>query len=66
MYDLVLKNCTIVNEKSIFESDIAIKNDRIESIASDISTEAKEIIDLNGKYVFPGFIDDQVHLESQG
>ena len=49
MYDLVLKNCTIVNEKSIFESDIAIKNDRIESIASDISTEVKEIIDLNGK-----------------
>lgn len=66
MYDLVLKNCTIVNEKSIFESDIAIKNDRIESIASDISTEAKEIIDLNGKYVFPGFIDDQVHFREPG
>ena len=66
MYDLVLKNCTIVNEKSIFESDIAIKNDRIELIASDISTEAKEIIDLNGKYVFPGFIDDQVHFREPG
>ena len=66
MYDLVLKNCTIVNEKSIFESDIAIKNDRIESIASDISTEAKEIIDLNGNYVFPGFIDDQVHFREPG
>ena len=30
MYDLILKNCNIINEDSIFESDIAIKNDRIE------------------------------------
>ena len=29
MYDLILKNCQIVNEDSIYNSDIAIKNERI-------------------------------------
>ena len=47
MYDLILKNCNIVNEDSIYESDIAIKNDRIELISTDIQAEAKEVIDLS-------------------
>ena len=66
MFDLVLKNCTIVNEDKIFESDIGIKGNRIEKIASSIEEEAKEIIDLSGKFVIPGVIDDQVHFREPG
>ena len=66
MYDLILKNCNIINEDSIYESDIAIKNDRIELISSDIQADSKEVIDVDGRYVMPGLIDDQVHLENQG
>jgi len=66
MFDLVLKNCTIVNEDKIFESDIGIKGNRIEKIASSIGEEAKEIIDLSGKIVIPGVIDDQVHFREPG
>ena len=33
MFDLILKNGTLVNEGEIFESDIAIKGNRIEKIA---------------------------------
>ena len=66
MFDLVLKNCTIVNEDKIFESDIGIKGNRIEKIASLIGEEAKEIIDLSGKFVIPGVIDDQVHFREPG
>ena len=51
MYDIILKNCNIVNENQIKESDIAIKNQRI---------------DLNGRYVIPGLIDDQVHFREPG
>ena len=54
MYDLILKNGTLINEGQIFESDIAIKGNRIEKIASSIDAEAKSIVDLNGKYVIPG------------
>ena len=66
MYDLILKNCQIVNEESIFTSDIAIKNERIALINSSIDSEAKEIIDVEGRYVIPGMIDDQVHFREPG
>ena len=66
MFDLILKNGTLVNEGKIFESDIAIKGNRIEKIAASIDAESKNVIDLNGKYVIPGLIDDQVHFREPG
>ena len=56
MYDIILKNCKIVNENNTFESDIAIKNNRIELINTSIDSEAKKTIDLNGRHVIPGLI----------
>ena len=66
MYDLILKNCQIVNEDSIYNSDIAIKNERIALINKNIDAEAKKIIDVEGKHVIPGMIDDQVHFREPG
>jgi len=66
MFDLILKNGTLVNEGKIFDSDIAIKGNRIEKIAASIDAESKNVIDLNGKYVIPGLIDDQVHFREPG
>ena len=66
MYDLILKNCNIVNENTIIESDIAIKNNRIELIANSIDSEAKNIEDVNARFVIPGLIDDQVHFREPG
>ena len=66
MYDLVLKNCKIVNENKIYESDIAINGSRIELISNSIDSESKKEMDLNGRYVIPGLIDDQVHFREPG
>ena len=66
MYDLILKNCKIVNENNTLESDIAIKNNRIELIGSDINAESSDVVDVNGRYVTPGLIDDQVHFREPG
>ena len=66
MYDLILKNCKIVNENNTLESDIAIKNNRIELIGSDINAESSDVVDVNGRYVIPGLIDDQVHFREPG
>ena len=66
MFDLILKNCKIVNENTIFESDIAIKNSRIELISKEISSDSKEVVDVDGRYVIPGLIDDQVHFREPG
>ena len=65
-FSLILKNCNLVNEDSIEAVDIGIKGNRIEKIASQISSDSDAIIDLEGKYVAPGIIDDQVHFRDPG
>ena len=66
MYDLVLKNCNVINENVESQVDIAIKNQRIEKIATSIDSESSEELDLSGKLVIPGLIDDQVHFREPG
>ena len=63
----ILKSGTIVNEGQQFVADILIKNGRIEKIASTISNEMNaEEIDVTGKLILPGCIDDQVHFREPG
>lgn len=67
MSRLLLVNGTLVNEGRVIESDILIDDDRIERIDANIAaTAADEVIDLGGRHVLPGLIDDQVHLREPG
>ena len=50
-FSLVLKNCNLVNENSIEQVDIGIKDDRIEKIAKEIRDDSSQIIDLAGRYL---------------
>ncbi|MBI4744863.1 MAG: adenine deaminase [Actinobacteria bacterium] len=61
--DLVLKNAKIVNVFTgmIEKTGIAIAKERIAGIGD---YEGVSEIDLEGKYVLPGFIDGHVHIES--
>ena len=64
---ILLKSGKIVNEGAIKELDILIVDGRIERIEREISdAAADEVIELNGKYVLPGCIDDQVHFREPG
>ena len=64
---ILLKSGTIVNEGKQVVADILIKNGRIEKIASSIDSAGNcKIIDLKGKFVLPGCIDDQVHFREPG
>ena len=67
MKSIVLKSGTIVNEGKQMVADLLIKNGRIEKIAEHIEVpENCEVIDLEGKLVLPGCIDDQVHFREPG
>lgn len=67
MKKILLKNGELINEGKRFVADVLIKGERIEKIASDISaSEADEVIDLSGKLLLPGCIDDQVHFREPG
>ena len=65
-FDLILKNCNLINENKISEVDIGIKNKRIEKISPQISNECEKEMDVKGKNVAPGVIDDQVHFREPG
>ncbi len=63
----VLRSATIVNEGKQFEADILIKNGIIQKIGGTITADpSAEVIDLQGKYLLPGCIDDQVHFREPG
>ena len=64
---ILIQNATIVNENKIFKGDILIENEIITKISSKIKpTKNVEIINADGKYLIPGFIDDQVHFREPG
>ncbi|SDS26867.1 dihydroorotase [Winogradskyella sediminis] len=64
----LIKNARIVNEGKIIEGDIFIEDQIIKEIETSISVKSADInvIDAEGKYVFPGMIDDQVHFREPG
>jgi dihydroorotase len=62
----IIKNATIVNEGQQTVADVYIKNQRIEKIGPSISVAGVQEINAEGKYLFPGFIDDQVHFREPG
>ena len=66
MSTIVIKNAQIINEGKILQRDLLIKNQRIEKIDHQISASADKEIDANGKLLFPGVIDDQVHFREPG
>src|SRR5215813_6057076 len=64
----LIKNIQVVNEGRIKAADVLIRNGRIEKIQPLITqtdTAHKEI-NGEGKYLFPGAIDDQVHFREPG
>ncbi|MCP5454973.1 MAG: adenine deaminase [Thermotogae bacterium] len=62
--DILLTNLKLLNIFSgkTEETSIALHKKRIAGIGN--YSEGKEIIDLKGQYVLPGFIDAHLHIES--
>jgi dihydroorotase len=67
MKSILITGANIVNEGKITRSDILIKDGMIYNIGRDLSEfEADVHIKADGKHVFPGLIDDQVHFREPG
>jgi len=61
--DLLLKNARLVNVFSgdIHHADVAVHRTRVVGLGN---YRARKVIDLQGQYLCPGFIDGHVHIES--
>jgi len=66
MYDLILRGGNIIDvlSQKIRKGDVLINKGIIAEIESPQKQNAKKTIDIQGKYVAPGFIDSHLHIES--
>ena len=67
MSKVFLSNARLVNEGEVREVDVLIDGERIAKIDASIpAPDGATVIDLAGKYLLPGMIDDQVHFREPG
>ncbi|RFU64930.1 dihydropyrimidinase [Peribacillus glennii] len=61
----LIKNGKIVTSSDIYVADILIENEQISLIGNDLPVGSNmKVVDAEGKYVFPGMIDEHTHIES--
>jgi len=61
-YDLLLTGGTVVTGAGMRRADVGVRGEAIVAVESSLPREdAREVIDVTGKYVFPGIIDAHVH-----
>ena len=63
---MLLRNGRLVNEGRIEEADLLIEGERIARIGPGPAPAGGQVLDLDGRYVLPGLIDDQVHFREPG
>jgi dihydropyrimidinase len=61
MFDLIIKNGTVVTASDTFVADVAISDGKIVQLGQGFSGASREI-DATGKFVLPGGIDSHVHI----
>lgn len=67
MKSILITGANIVNEGRISPADVLVENGRIKKLGNDLSSAQADIhIEANGKFLFPGLIDDQVHFREPG
>ena len=63
---LLLKNCKVADDGRIFPADIRIRHGRIDAVAPALSAEGAKTVEVGGRLVLPGLVDDQVHFRQPG
>ena len=65
---ILIKNGHVVDPLTRMDGDydVLIEDNRIKKVAATIEEEAGQVIDAEGCYVMPGFIDLHVHFRDPG
>ena len=67
MNAILLKNATVFNEGKSFVADVLIQDEIIQKVEANITPSGDvTVVDLDGKWILPGCIDDQVHFREPG
>jgi dihydropyrimidinase len=61
-YDLLLAGGTVVTGAGMCRADVGVRGELVAAVGPDLPREsARRVVDVAGKYVFPGIIDAHVH-----
>jgi dihydropyrimidinase len=61
-FDLLLTGGIVVTGAGMRRADVGVRGEAIAAVGPDLPREAaREVVDVTGKYVFPGIIDVHVH-----
>ena len=66
LYDLIIRNGTLVTVTGTRQADVAIADERIVALGPELAGTSREEIDARGLHVFPGVIDSHVHFNEPG
>ena len=64
--DLLLRGASVYVSGGFVAADLLIRDGIITQIGKGVSAPDAQIIDLTGKYIFPGLVDVHVHLREPG
>ena len=56
----------IVNEGQVIVGDVLVVGDKIEKIGQNLACDGADVVEANGFWLMPGWIDDQVHFREPG
>ena len=66
MFDLVVRGGTLVTPERVFRADVAVQEEKIVAVETELLEAAKETLDATGLYLFPGIVDTHVHFNEPG
>lgn len=67
MGELLIRNGLVVTPQGIFQWDIRVSNGIISEVGRGLwARSADRVIDARGLYVFPGVVDEHVHMREPG
>lgn len=66
MYDVIIRNGTIVTASGERKADVAVRKGVVEEVAESISGTSEKEIDASGLHIFPGAVDIHVHFSDPG
>lgn len=58
----IFKGGTVVTGSGLKQVDLLVKGEKILAEGEDLNYKDAEIVDVTGKYLFPGFIDAHTHM----
>ena len=67
MAELYLKNAIVVTEAAEFHGGVVVEGEKIVQVVEGVpDVDAVQVLDLGGKVLMPGVVDDHVHFNEPG